>query len=251
MDAKRNSADCDPVRLTRFIQGDLPQAEMEQVLAHLEACPACHKVFEDLVRLRAAAPEIRAGLSSRFHLTAPVRSPVRRWVFTYGAAAAVLGGLVLGLFVMRGYLLRQADPLSALLETKPFTYVAPVLRGPESPSPDPAREAMMERYAAGEYGPFVEAAAGWLRSHPDDAQVMFFAGVAAYLDGKPDVAAVYLDWNLSTHRLRRPETLWYLANARLRQRQSAAARPLLEELAHLDHPYAPRAAEILRHLPAK
>jgi hypothetical protein len=242
---------CDPVRLANFIHGDLPQAEMERMLAHLDECPACQKVFEDMVRLRAAAPEIRQGLSEKFFRFGRSGSPLRRWVWMYGAAAAVLGGLVVGLFVMRGWLERRADPLAEALETRPFEYVSPVMRGPETPAPDPRREAMMERYRRGEYEAFAAESAAWLRARPDDAQVMFFAGVAAYLEHKDSIAEVYLAWNLETDRSRRPEAVWYLANTLLRQRKYAEARPLLEELVRQDHPYSSPSARLLALMPPK
>jgi tetratricopeptide (TPR) repeat protein len=249
MSDDKRSVGCDPARLVGFIQGDLPQPEMDQVLAHLETCKACDRVFRDMVRLRAAAPEIRSGLSDRFYDFTPSGRPLRRWLWTYGAAAAVLAALVVGLFLIRSYLEQQADPMTGQLETGAFTYVSAVLRGPEMPKPDPAREAMMDTYTRADYAAFSEQASTWLRAHPEDAQVMFFAGVAAYLQGKYPVAEVYLNWNLATDKSRRPETLWYLANTWLREKKYADARPLLEELARLDHPYAPRAAELLRLLP--
>lgn len=241
---------CDQSKLADFLNGQLPPAEMEEMLSHLGQCRGCDALFQDLLRFRSLAPEISAGLSSDFYRFEESASRSRRWVLIFGTAAAILAGLVGGLFALRSYLLREAPvSLASLLETQPYEYLAPVVRGQNQP-PDVERAAIMALYEREDYPEFIAAVSRWMDRHPPESRMLFFAGVAAYLIPNYGAAETYLQWSLETDPRRPLEVLWYLANTHLRRGNPDKARPLLAEIAGTDHPYAPKAAQILRLLPA-
>ena len=240
--------DCDPVKISLFLNGEMPPEEMNAMLDHLEACPECRAAFDDLLKFKTLAPEIRSELTGGFFKFAAVSPALRRRAWLFGAAAAAVVVLVAGLFVLRHMALRQlGSPLGDLLETGAIAYMPPAVRGGES-APADARAGVMAAYANGDYERFIAGAAEWLKSHPDDEGVMLHAGVAAYLEGRHAIAAIYLKWAVETGGPPRPEEEWYLANTLLRQRQYDEARPLLEHLSQLEHPYAARARAILAAL---
>jgi hypothetical protein len=240
--------ECDPVKISQFLTGDMPPEEMQTVLDHLDACPDCRAVFDDLLKFKILAPEVRWELSGGFFNFAEASPALRRRAWVLGLATAAVLVLVAGLFVLRHYALQQlGGPMGELLETGAIAYVPPVVRGGAA-AVDPARERIMAAYTGGDYEGFIAAAADWLKTHPEDEGVMLHAGVAAYLEGRHSIAAIYLRWAIETGGTPRPEEEWYLANALLRQRLNAEARPLLEHLAGLDHPYAARARAILAAL---
>jgi len=240
--------DCDPVKISLFLNGEMPPEEMDAMLDHLEACPECRAAFDDLLKFKTLAPEIRSELSGGFFKFAALSPALRRRAWLFGAAAAAVVVLVAGLFILRHVALRQlGGPLADLMETEAIAYVPPAARGGEA-APDDARERMMAAYVGADYERFIAGAAEWLKRHPDDEGVMLHAGVAAYLEGRHSIAAIYLQWAVETGGPPRPEEEWYLANALLRQRQYDAARPLLEHLSQLEHPYAARARAILAAL---
>jgi len=238
---------CDPVVITRFLNGELEQAEMEETLAHLDTCRCCLATFKDLLAVRTMAPEIRSGLAPASFQAAAAGDFNRRWLLRYGGLAAALLLLVGGLYVARGFLPQAGPSWRDLLETEAFTYVGPVTRSPAAPV-DPAREAIMALYVEGQYPEFVQQATGWLRGHPDDRQVIFFTGVASYLRGQYPVAATYLEWAAESGSPVPPEVQWYRAHTYLRQTLPSKARPLLQTLAASTHPYARRAQDLLDRL---
>lgn len=241
---------CDDLTIVAFINGELSREEGDALLDHMEQCAACDAAFRKYLQLKMLSPEIQAELPSGYFDFGETPSPDRRLRVMVGAAAAVLALLVVGLFLVRGFIGRgTGSALSRALESGPYEYVSPRTRGVSRT--DREREAVMALYTAGRYQRFVPQAMAWVAGHPDDARMLFFAGVASYLEGKYADADFFLENAINVHGERRPEVLWYLANTRVRQGQYAAARPLLEELAGMDHPYASRARELLKVLPGR
>ncbi|MBN2431051.1 MAG: tetratricopeptide repeat protein [Acidobacteria bacterium] len=237
---------CPDVNLPDFLNGELDAGEMERTLQHLEQCPACQAVFQQMLALRVQAPEIERSLSPKFYdFPRPARA-AGGWWWRLGAVAAVLIALAGGLFVVL-HLLRQ-DPavqLAEVLENRAYEYVPPVIRGPDEMPPDPARENVLALYVEGRYAEFLRAAGTRLAAQPDDERLLFFSGVAAYQLGRYAEAESLLERALASDPYRRPEVIWYLANTFLRRQETAKGRRLLEELATLDHPYSRRAREVM------
>ena len=85
---------CDPVRVTGYVDGALPEAERVVIEAHLAACGRCRAQAEAERTISGAlralsAPELPRGLADRVHRRArtPVRLRRRVWI---PAAAALL-----------------------------------------------------------------------------------------------------------------------------------------------------------------
>jgi len=237
---------CADVNLPDFLNGNLDAPDMERTLQHLEECPACQAAFQQMLALRVQAPEIERSLSADFYDFPRPAAATGGWWWRLGAVAAALVALVGGLLVILT-LLRQ-DPavqLAEVLESRAYEYVPPVTRGPDEAPPDPAREQIMGFYLAGRYPEFLRAAESWLEAHPADERLLFFSGVAAYQLGRYDEAESWLARALEMDPYRRPEVIWYLANALLRQQQTTQGRRFLKELAPLKHPYGRRAQEVL------
>jgi len=230
------------------LNGEMSREEMQEVLDHLDECPACETVFQNMLSLKTMAPEISAGLSREFYDFE--ESPYlfkRPWIMM-AVAAAVLLALVGGLFLLKGVLLRQPGAeLAVLLETAPYEYVPPIMRGDATPV-EISRKEIMTLYSDEEYAEFLRHASSWTNEYPEDSRMLFFAGVASYLLKNYSDAERNLSRSLSTDNRRREETLWYLANTRLRLDQVQQGRQLLLELTPMDHPYAVRAEKTLEVL---
>lgn len=240
---------CDNVRILEFLNGDLPPAEMDAVMAHLDACPECEAAFRDFLQARVLQGDIEKTLPAGFFPTRDVSGPSRRLYVHLAAAAVLLAMLVAGLFLMKGYLTEQAGAnLGVRLEDGPYPYGRGVFRGGDAPPPD--RDRLMEPYARAEYPKFLEAADAWLRNHPGDERVLFYSGVAAYLLHRHPDATRRFEAALRASAERKAEVLWYLANTHLRTGDARGGRALLEELARGPDPvYGPKASGLLAVLP--
>lgn len=240
---------CDNVRILEFLNGDLPPSEMDTVMTHLDACPECEATFRDFLQARVLQGDIEKALPDEFFPTRDIRSPFRRLYVHLAAAAVLLGMLVAGLFLMKGYLSEQAGSnLGARLEDGPYPYERGVYRGGDARSPD--RDRLMESYSRAEYPKFLEAADAWLGKHPGDERVLFYSGVAAYLLHRHPDATRRFEAALRASTERKAEVLWYLASTRLSTGDVRGGRVLLEELAHGPDPvYGPKAAGLLAIVP--
>jgi anti-sigma factor RsiW len=120
---------CDEMtdRLDAFVDGDLPAEEAAEVQRHLEGCLACRTQLEQLSELlrRAAAlpaeeqpprdlwPQISARLSTEGSDVVRFPSPVRRYVWTWMAAAAAVVLAIASAFLMRQTSIDAGSPTIA------------------------------------------------------------------------------------------------------------------------------------------
>ena len=138
---------CDEVqqRLDLYATKELPHAVRERIEAHLESCDVCREALarvrrlEDLftgspappvpdgfaARVVAQAEERQAIVTSSSRMPRPsLRSTWKRFQFSAGTAAALVGGLLIGLFMGHGTwrsfgrqppatATRPADPVAA------------------------------------------------------------------------------------------------------------------------------------------
>ena len=233
------------MRLVALLNGELDTPAVEALLDHLDACPVCAEDFRGLLAIRTMAPELAAGLPAAGRPTRPGRLGGRAWVGL--AAAAVL--LVAGLFLVRGWLPEPAGGrLAGLLEREPYVYVPGVYRGAGAGEPNPRADVMV-LYEQGRYADFVTAADAWLRKQGDDPVVRFHSGVACYLLGRWEPAERRLG-GVTGDAVDPAAVSWYLANTRLARGDRDGARPVLDDLAEQDHPYAARARALLAALDA-
>jgi hypothetical protein len=231
------------------MNGDLSPAEMDAVMAHLDACPDCEAAFRDFLQARVLQGDIEKALPAGFFPERDVAGPFRRLYVHLAVAAVLLVMLTAGLFLVKGYLAEQAGAnLGARLEDGPYPFERGVYRGGGAPPAD--RDRLMEPYSRAAYPAFLEAADAWLETHPGDERVLFYSGVAAYLLHRHPEAARRLEAALRASTERKAEVLWYLANTRLRTGDTRGGRQLLEELARGPDPvYGPKAAGLLAIVP--
>lgn len=238
---------CDNIKLVEFLNGDLAREEQETILSHLEECPRCDRAFRDMLKIKTLAPEITPGLSPEFYRFD--REPVHfyRWKMVFGMAAGLLLCLLAGLFLMKGWLeKRTGESWVALLETEPFPFVSPVVRGEDDPA-GVSREAVMGLYRESQFAAFLKSFERYRQQQKPDGRMFFYAGVAAYLCKEYKRAGELLR-EAEQIEGARPETLWYLGNAAARWGGREEARQALARLAATDHPFAPRAAVLLQSL---
>ena len=60
----RSGARCDPKRVFELADGDLPPEDGREVLAHLNHCPSCKKLYREELELSACMGELEVGETS-------------------------------------------------------------------------------------------------------------------------------------------------------------------------------------------
>lgn len=233
--------------LLAFYRGGLSEAEGESVREHLAACAACVGVARDAHAFLAAweaAPEKARPLGLR-------------WL----AAAAVLAVAVLaGLWAARH---RPAAPaprpepeahspapanLWTDLPVAAAEYRAPapeeelVFRS-DGEAPDAAFAAAMPSYAKGDYAASDVELSQFLAAHPGHAEAGFYRGVSLLMLGRPAEARPLLE-SVAASSHAPAETRWYLALARLKSGDTAAALLELDGVGHARGPHRAEAAEL-------
>jgi tetratricopeptide (TPR) repeat protein len=187
---------------------------LERLLERAEREPAASAELDFLADIVAAAELERARLCLRpAPAVSPLRQPARRpthaWLLT--AAAALLLGLALGLWFLRGGDEGRERALAALV---PPTYVAGELRGADE---DLAAEfaRAMEPYARAEWPAAVRALEELLARHPAHGPAHFYLAAAsaalgdtARAEAEYERAATAPDARLADHARLRLALTW-------------------------------------------
>ena len=262
---RRRCADCPEPELLRAAQaGALPPELHDLLMRHVELCPTCKSLMENLGALEDAPlqPDERQRIWDRIQgatgselssATVPRpaqwwKRPLWPWPAAIGSAAVILLVFGAGLFHER----RRAAPIIGLprphetaqpsstafrLEKAPVMLPASavlVFRGADggAPSEKEFNDALAP-YQSDDYAQAAQRFERLARKYPRLAEAHFYLGVSRlFLNGNED-AALELE---TAHRLAKPpladESGWYLALAYQRLGRANDARPLLEGLCH-------------------
>ncbi len=186
----------------------------ERLLERAEREPAASAELDFLADVVAAAELERVRLGLRpAPAPGPVQRPVRRltraWLVT--AAAALLLGLALGLWFLRGGDGGRERALAALV---PPTYVASELRGANEDLAAGFARAM-EPYTRAEWPAAVRALEEWLARHPTHGPARFYLAAAsaalgdtARAEAEYERAATAPDARLADHARLRLALTW-------------------------------------------
>ncbi|HEX4405381.1 MAG TPA: zf-HC2 domain-containing protein [Polyangia bacterium] len=137
-------------RLSAFVDGDLPAAELQSVRQHLEGCAACARQADELAAMARAAraldvPEPPPTLWPA--IEGALESPVTRWLSWRPFGVGVLAGAAAAAALVFGWGVRHASRVAA-----PVVQVAalPAAQAPQpsQPSSDPLLAEAEQEFAS-------------------------------------------------------------------------------------------------------
>ena len=197
-------AECpDPARIWDAVQGGATGKEIDDLLEHSLACPACATAWRLAAELSAqAAHSELAPLPRARTLGFPAGRvrPAWRWVAALAASALVLvGGSVVWRTLGPGaHQVEQVQPAVgwADLEVPVLEVQRPAVAGGMVFRDDAAgaeRDAAIEAYRNGDFATAAERLSRWADTHPEDAQARLLHGVALLSAGHPESAVIPLE----------------------------------------------------------
>ncbi len=251
--SNKNTMDCVRVMeqeiAERYVLGTLDEAEREAYEEHYFDCDRC---FEELNAYRLIQEELARSEESAKPLDIGAwGASVRRWGWTAAAAASVL--IAVGVWLRQPGLPPLPPPpvavtpsptptpapaatlpsLEELAAVRPPVYRPLTLRGPEDESRRRFRSAM-EHYRKQEFGAAIPGLESAARLDPDAPDAHFFLGACYLLTGRTDRAVERLSRTIALgDSPYLEEAHFYLAKARLRQRDLAGAQAELQKTIRL------------------
>lgn len=231
--------------LAEMAAGQLEAEGSRRVLEHVEGCAACSQELDALAGLVGALAErvdARRAESAR-----------REWHRWAGlAAAAALLVLFGGWLASRRAASPGAEHVAALVDRRPITAPASLLRG-DGAQRGAAFERGMEAYRAGDYARASRELAALHAERAGDRLVGLYLGIALLQSrdaADSERAARLFEEIQDAPGLLGERARWYLANARLAAGDVDGARRVLEALVDADGDYEPNARALLEALDA-
>jgi tetratricopeptide (TPR) repeat protein len=238
-----------------YLDGELAEGRRSEVTRHLDECRLCGAAVEGVAGLEwregflKSADALKARVRARTAVAVTASGAARRSAARFRPAPMYLtlaASLVLA-SAATVYLTRPG-PGEALFQQyfEPYPSTQPGVRG--AGSADVPTGALV-RYEARDYSGALAALEAGLAREPNDAQLLFYAGLSRLALGNAREAERDLERvrELGDPELRGPAA-WYLALADLRRHDLAAARSRLTRVAEEGGFYKDKAREVLAEL---
>lgn len=226
-------------QIAELAGGRLDGAALEELLEHVEGCPACSAELD-------LAAELAAGAARPAPRAATERTGLNPASLAWPLAAAALALLVIGIRLLVGGDREERDP-ARLARLTPLPAQQETLRAPTED--DAAWRAAMEHYAAGTFGPAAEALAALEPTEAGRALRDLYLGLCRAQTEEYEAADTALA-SAAEHGtgLVRERARWMRAQVRLALGDGDGARRILRALLEGGGEYAPNAAAQLLEL---
>jgi hypothetical protein len=245
--------------IVAWLDGSVPDRRRSEIARHLDDCRLCAAAVEGVAGLQSREEFLESARSVRARVrahTATMLSTSRRrnpWFRTAPPYLALAATVVLA--VGAGVLLTRPAPGEALFQRyfEPYPSTQPVFRGAnEGPTRGDATAdstaTALALYEAHDYGRALDLFDARLQRVPDDAVVLFYAGLSRLALGRSREAARDLELARRAGGELPAPAEWYLALAELRGRDVTAARSSLKRIAEREGFYQDRARALLSEL---